>query len=370
MQAEYDKFVAANGGKEYKARHILVETEDQAKKIMADLKKGAKFEDIAKKQSKDPGSGANGGDLDWANPASFVPEFSEAMIKLKKGETTPAPVKIAVRLPHHPRRRHPPGPAAEAGRSEAADHAATAAAAPAEVPGRPAGEGQGRVIAAGPARPVPPHFPKRAGLSPALLLWPQTTERIEIDADWKSALKKRGASLPIDRAGGVQQRQVVIVRGMGLRPIGPRLWKSGSAASSPFSDLAADDPVELDRPVVGLARAGVAARGAQVVHDVAAADDQHAALAQRPQLLAELVVLGRRAAVVHAELHHRDVGAREHRLEHRPGAVVEAPLGLVQAQRGAAERLAHALRDLRCRFRCAGRRVLLVEQLLEKPPKS
>jgi peptidyl-prolyl cis-trans isomerase C len=93
VQAEYDKFVAANSGKEYKARHILVETEDQANKILADLKKGAKFEDIAKKQSKDPGSGANGGDLDWAAPASFVPEFSEAMIKLKKGETTPAPVK-------------------------------------------------------------------------------------------------------------------------------------------------------------------------------------------------------------------------------------------------------------------------------------
>jgi peptidyl-prolyl cis-trans isomerase C len=93
IKAEYDKFVAANGGKEYKARHILVEKEDQAQKILADLKKGAKFEDLAKKQSKDPGSGANGGDLDWAAPASFVPEFSEAMIKLKKGETTSAPVK-------------------------------------------------------------------------------------------------------------------------------------------------------------------------------------------------------------------------------------------------------------------------------------
>ena len=93
VQAEYDKFVAANGGKEYKARHILVETKDQADKIMADLKKGGKFEDIAKKQSKDPGSGANGGDLDWANPGSFVPEFSEALMKLKKGETTPAPIK-------------------------------------------------------------------------------------------------------------------------------------------------------------------------------------------------------------------------------------------------------------------------------------
>ncbi|RYF34522.1 MAG: peptidylprolyl isomerase [Comamonadaceae bacterium] len=93
VQAEYDKFVAANGGKEYKARHILVEKEDDAKKIIADLKKGAKFEDIAKKQSKDPGSGTNGGDLDWANPSSFVPEFSEAMIKLKKGEMTQVPVK-------------------------------------------------------------------------------------------------------------------------------------------------------------------------------------------------------------------------------------------------------------------------------------
>ena len=92
-QAEYDKFVAANSGKEFKARHILVETEDQAKKIIADLKKGAKFEDIAKKQSKDPGSGANGGDLDWASPASFVPEFSEAMVKLGKGDMTQTPVK-------------------------------------------------------------------------------------------------------------------------------------------------------------------------------------------------------------------------------------------------------------------------------------
>jgi peptidyl-prolyl cis-trans isomerase C len=93
IQGEYDKFVAANGGKEYKARHILVEKEDDAKKIIADLKKGQKFEDIAKKQSKDPGSGANGGDLDWATAASYVPEFAEAMIKLKKGETTAAPVK-------------------------------------------------------------------------------------------------------------------------------------------------------------------------------------------------------------------------------------------------------------------------------------
>jgi len=93
LKGEYDKFVAANGGKEYKARHILVEKEDEAKAIIASLKKGGKFEDIAKKQSKDPGSGANGGDLDWANPSSYVPEFSEAMGKLNKGQLTDTPVK-------------------------------------------------------------------------------------------------------------------------------------------------------------------------------------------------------------------------------------------------------------------------------------
>ncbi len=93
IKAAYDKLVAANSGKEYKARHILVATEDEAKKVIADLKKGAKFEDLAKKLSKDPGSGANGGDLDWTNPAGLVPEFSQAMIKLKKGETTQVPVK-------------------------------------------------------------------------------------------------------------------------------------------------------------------------------------------------------------------------------------------------------------------------------------
>ncbi|HSX94624.1 MAG TPA: peptidylprolyl isomerase [Hydrogenophaga sp.] len=93
VKAEYDKFAAASAGKEYKARHILVEKEDEAKAIIANLKKGAKFEDIAKKQSKDPGSGANGGDLDWAPAASYVPEFSQAMVKLEKGQLSEAPVQ-------------------------------------------------------------------------------------------------------------------------------------------------------------------------------------------------------------------------------------------------------------------------------------
>ena len=93
LKAEYDKFAVANGGKEYKVRHILVESEAEAKAIIASLKKGGKFEDIAKKQSKDPGSGAKGGDLDWANPSSYVPEFTEALLKLNKGQTSETPVK-------------------------------------------------------------------------------------------------------------------------------------------------------------------------------------------------------------------------------------------------------------------------------------
>jgi len=93
IKAEYDKFVTANGGKEYHTRHILVENEAEAKQIIADVKKGKKFEDIAKAKSKDPGSAPNGGDLDWATAASYVPEFSQAMIKLGKGQMTQEPVK-------------------------------------------------------------------------------------------------------------------------------------------------------------------------------------------------------------------------------------------------------------------------------------
>jgi len=94
VKAEYDKFAAANSGKEYKARHILVEKEDEAKAIIAQLKKTpAKFEEIAKKSSKDPGSGAKGGDLDWAPAGNYVAEFSQAMAQLTKGKTTETPVK-------------------------------------------------------------------------------------------------------------------------------------------------------------------------------------------------------------------------------------------------------------------------------------
>lgn len=92
-QAEYDKFKAQNSGTEYRARHILVEKEEDAKALIAQIKGGAKFEELASKNSKDPGSAANGGDLDFANPGSYVPEFSQALTALKKGEMTQEPVK-------------------------------------------------------------------------------------------------------------------------------------------------------------------------------------------------------------------------------------------------------------------------------------
>ena len=93
IQAEYDKFKAQASGTEYRARHILVEKEDEAKALIAQIKGGAKFEDVAKKNSKDTGSGEKGGDLDFANPGSYVPEFGGALTKLKKGEMTEVPVK-------------------------------------------------------------------------------------------------------------------------------------------------------------------------------------------------------------------------------------------------------------------------------------
>ena len=93
IQVEYDKFKAQSSGTEYRARHILVEKEDDAKALVAQLKSGAKFEDLAKKNSKDPGSAENGGDLDFAAPSAYVPEFSQAMVKLKKGDYTDVPVK-------------------------------------------------------------------------------------------------------------------------------------------------------------------------------------------------------------------------------------------------------------------------------------
>jgi peptidyl-prolyl cis-trans isomerase C len=91
IKAEYERLSKLQGD-EYRAKHILVETEDGAKAVIQKLSKGAKFEDLAK-ESKDPGSAARGGDLDWASPSNFVKPFADAMVALKKGETTQAPVQ-------------------------------------------------------------------------------------------------------------------------------------------------------------------------------------------------------------------------------------------------------------------------------------
>jgi peptidyl-prolyl cis-trans isomerase C len=92
IKAAYEQQKAKVGGKEYRARHILVEKEDEAKGIVDQLKKGGNFEELAKK-SKDTGSAAKGGDLDWAAPDSFVKPFSDAMTKLNKGQITETPVQ-------------------------------------------------------------------------------------------------------------------------------------------------------------------------------------------------------------------------------------------------------------------------------------
>ena len=92
-QVEYDKFKAQASGTEYRARHILVAGEDEAKGLITQLKAGASFEELAKKHSTDKGSGENGGDLDFAKADSYVPEFGGALAKLKKGEMTETPVK-------------------------------------------------------------------------------------------------------------------------------------------------------------------------------------------------------------------------------------------------------------------------------------
>jgi peptidyl-prolyl cis-trans isomerase C len=92
VQKEYDRAKAQTGDKEYRARHILVDSEDEAKKLIGDLQKGASFSELAQKNSKDPGSKERGGDLDWNVPAAFDKTFSDAMVGLEKGKYTEAPV--------------------------------------------------------------------------------------------------------------------------------------------------------------------------------------------------------------------------------------------------------------------------------------
>lgn len=93
VTARYNALVKDAGGKEYHLHHILVDNEQQAKDLIAKIKAGASFEDLAKQFSKDPGSGKNGGDLDWSDPKAYVPEFGAAATHLQKGQMTDTPVK-------------------------------------------------------------------------------------------------------------------------------------------------------------------------------------------------------------------------------------------------------------------------------------
>jgi peptidyl-prolyl cis-trans isomerase C len=93
LKTEYDRIKAQQGDKEYRARHILVKTEEEAKDTLAQLAKGAKFEALASERSLDTGSKGNGGDLNWAPSGRYVKPFADALTKLKKGETTKTAVQ-------------------------------------------------------------------------------------------------------------------------------------------------------------------------------------------------------------------------------------------------------------------------------------
>lgn len=93
IKKEYDSKVGGAGGTEYKARHILLKTEDEAKKLIAELDKGGKFAELANKHSLDAKDSKNGGDLGWFSPGQMVAPFSEAVAKLEKGKYTKTPVK-------------------------------------------------------------------------------------------------------------------------------------------------------------------------------------------------------------------------------------------------------------------------------------
>jgi peptidyl-prolyl cis-trans isomerase C len=93
IQKEYERVKAQQGTREYKARHILVATEEDAKAVLAELKKGTKFEELAQKRSLDEGTKPRGGELDWTAPGNLEKAFADAMVKLGKGQTSEAPVR-------------------------------------------------------------------------------------------------------------------------------------------------------------------------------------------------------------------------------------------------------------------------------------
>ena len=93
LKKEYETIKAGLGDKEYRARHILVEKKEDAEALIKQLQAGGKFDELAKANSKDPGSKDNGGDLDWAVPSNYVKPFADALVALQKGKFTPTPVQ-------------------------------------------------------------------------------------------------------------------------------------------------------------------------------------------------------------------------------------------------------------------------------------
>lgn len=93
LQAEYDTQVALLPRTEYRARHILVNTEDYARSLIRQLERGGKFEELAKKESIDTGSATQGGELGWFTPDRMVKPFSDAVMKMDKGQITKDPVQ-------------------------------------------------------------------------------------------------------------------------------------------------------------------------------------------------------------------------------------------------------------------------------------
>lgn len=93
VRKEYERIKPQIPSREYKARHILVDKEDEAKEIIAQIKKGGSFEKLAADRSKDTGSKARGGDLDWSPAGRYVKPFGEALARLKKGQMTDAPIQ-------------------------------------------------------------------------------------------------------------------------------------------------------------------------------------------------------------------------------------------------------------------------------------
>ncbi len=93
VKKEYDRLKGQLGSRDYKARHILVEKEDEAKELIAQIKQGASFEKLAGEKSRDQGTKVRGGELDWGPSANYVKPFGDALARLKKGQMTETPVQ-------------------------------------------------------------------------------------------------------------------------------------------------------------------------------------------------------------------------------------------------------------------------------------